>query len=152
MCRASGDKGSSRDINIQTSLAFPICLSAYSYRLFKTFNRAPLNYSLEALCRFPGTWQIHICSFRNRLESIFNFNLKCFTDTKVLYTYKKYIHTLWSKLCMGYTNMNTDPDLYYHKSKNCSIRSIVALYLFSQLTIRRKCSTQSQFYGVLELL
>ena len=58
------------------------------------------------------------------------FNLKCFIDTKVLYTYKKYGYTLWSKLCMGYTNMNRDSDLYYDKGKNPAIRSIVALYSY----------------------
>ena len=30
---------------------FPLFMFAYSYRLFKKFNRASLNYSLEALCR-----------------------------------------------------------------------------------------------------
>ena len=34
--------------------SFPSFSFAYSYRLFKKFNRAPLKYSLGALFRFPG--------------------------------------------------------------------------------------------------
>ena len=46
-------------LHIKTSPAFPPCLNAYSYRLFKKFNRATLNYSLEALCHFPGGGYTH---------------------------------------------------------------------------------------------
>ena len=42
------------NLRIKTSPTFSLFLFAYSYRLFKTFNRAPLKYSLEALCLFPG--------------------------------------------------------------------------------------------------
>ena len=41
-------------LHIKQALHSPLCLSAYSYGLLKKFIRAPLNYSLEALCRFPG--------------------------------------------------------------------------------------------------
>ena len=46
-------------LHMETSLASSLCLFANSYRLFKKFNRAPLNYSLEALCRFPGGGYTH---------------------------------------------------------------------------------------------
>ena len=38
---------------IKTSPAFQLCLFAYSYCLFEKINKAPLNYSLEALFHFP---------------------------------------------------------------------------------------------------
>ena len=43
----------------KTSPVFPLFMFAYSYRLFKKFNRASLNYSLEALCRLPGGGYTH---------------------------------------------------------------------------------------------
>ena len=82
--------------------------------------------------RFGGNWgNLYTRDLpHSNIFLLSNFNLKCFIDTKVLYTYKKYGYTLWSKLCMGYTNMNTDSDLYYDKSKNRAIRFIVALYSY----------------------
>ena len=46
-------------LHMKSSPAFPIFLSAYSYRLFEKFNRDPLNYSLGALCRFPSGGYTH---------------------------------------------------------------------------------------------
>ena len=46
-------------LHIKTSPACTLCLFAYSYRLLKKFNRAPLNYSLEAIFRFPGGGYTH---------------------------------------------------------------------------------------------
>ena len=85
--------------------------------------------TLEPVLHIP-MWPLGQSEYSISISTFQFFNLKCVTDTKVLYTCKKYIHTLWSKLCMGYTNMNTDPDLYYEKSKNRAIRSIVALYSY----------------------
>ena len=47
------------ELPIKTSPAFPLHVFTYSYRLFGKFNKAALNYSLEALCRFPGGGYIH---------------------------------------------------------------------------------------------
>ena len=41
-------------LQIKQAPPFPLFMFAYSYRLFKKFNRASLNYFLEALCHLPG--------------------------------------------------------------------------------------------------
>ena len=46
-------------LRIKISPEFSLLLIAYSYRLFKKFNRAPLKYSLGGLCRFPCGGYIH---------------------------------------------------------------------------------------------
>ena len=46
-------------LHIRTSPAFPLCLSAYSYRLINKFNRAPLNYSKETFSGFPSGGYTH---------------------------------------------------------------------------------------------
>ena len=47
------------NLRIKTSPAFPLFLVAYSYRQFKKCNKAPLNYSLGGLCRFPSGGYTH---------------------------------------------------------------------------------------------
>ena len=46
-------------LQIKQAPAFPLFMFAYSYRLFKKFNRASLNYSLKALFRLPGGAYTH---------------------------------------------------------------------------------------------
>ena len=70
LLRLYGDCNKNKVAN-KTSPEFPLFMFAYSYRLFKKFNRASLKL-------FPGStfssprWWIHTCSFRNCLESINN--------------------------------------------------------------------------------
>ena len=46
-------------LQIKQAPAFPLFMFAYSYRLFKKFNKASLNYSLKALFRLPGGGYTH---------------------------------------------------------------------------------------------
>ena len=46
-------------LKIKQAPASPLFMFAYSYRLFKKFNRASLNYSLKALFRLPGGGYTH---------------------------------------------------------------------------------------------
>ena len=49
---------------------------------------------------------------------------------------------------MGYTNMNTDPDLYYDKSKNRTIRSIVFISMYPKHIYRQKEQNEELSYIV----
>ena len=67
-------------MHIQTSPAFPLCLYAYSYRLFKKFNRAPLHYSLEAHCRFPDGGYTHAALETVQNQLTFRQDNRSFTE------------------------------------------------------------------------
>ena len=64
-----------------------------------------------------------------------------------LHEHEKY--TLWSELCMGYTNMNKNSDLYYDKSKN-SYRCVPSTFT-GKRTGRRVELHYFSFYNIKNL-